>query len=156
MQMRDALLGGLFACLGIFMMVQAAGFPAFPGQPYGASLLPGLLGAGFIIAGGILAAQDLLGRVGAPWVAFDEALRSRNGLISAALMVATVLAHILLGGWLGFIPVALVTLCVIFLWFGVRLLPALLIAAASTALCWVLFAIFLEVPLPRGLLVGIV
>lgn len=156
MRIRDRLLGGIFACLGLFMLAQASGFPAFPGQPYGAALLPSLLGAGFILAGGLLVVQDVRRCAGAPLIAVNSALRSRNGLISAALVIATVLAHVLLGDWLGFIPVALVTLWVIFIWFGLHPLPALLISVASTALCWVLFAIFLEVPLPRGLLVGIV
>lgn len=159
MRIRDALLGVIFACLGIFMMIEASGFPSFPGQPYGASLLPGLLGGGFVISGLLLVGRDLASGgfgAGGRWIVPVPALATRQGAVSALLIVGTVLAHVIVSPWLGFIPVSVICLAGLFLWFGVRPGPALLIAALGTAVCWVFFAMLLKVPLPRGLLEGLV
>ncbi len=158
MRVADGVFGALFAALGAYMIYAATGFPPFPGQPYGASLLPTLLGVAFIVCGIGLALRDFAARRHAteplPVVALLPALRDPHGAISGALVVATVLAQILFGDAIGFIPISLVTLTVIFLWFGVRPVQAVAFAVAGTALCWWLFAIMLKVPLPRGLLDG--
>lgn len=156
MRIRDALLGVIFACLGIFMMIEAAGFPSFPGQPYGASLLPSLLGGGFVISGLLLVGRDLASGFGGRWIVPVPALATRQGAVSALLILGTVLAHVIVSPWLGFIPVSVICLGGLFLWFGVRPGPALLIAALGTAVCWFFFAMLLKVPLPRGLLEGLV
>lgn len=150
MQMRDALFGVLFACLGLFMLVEASGFPSFPGQPYGASLLPSILGAGFILTGAILFLRDVLSGAGGTWIEPVAPLRTKSGAVAAALIVGTVLAHILFNTFFGFIPVSVICLTALMLWFRVPLLRAVVIAAGGTGLCWVLFAMLLKVPLSRG------
>ncbi len=155
MRIRDAIFGGLFACLGLFMLYQASGFPSFPGQPYGASLLPSILGAGFVLTGVFLVLRDLLSGQGGTWAAPVEALRTRSGFVAALLVVGTALAHILVSPHVGFIPVSIFCLTALFLWFRVRVVIAVPVALAGTAVCWFFFASVLKVPLPRGILVGI-
>lgn len=150
MRIRDALFGVLFACLGLFMLVEASGFPSFPGQPYGASLLPSILGGGFLLTGAILFLRDILSGTGGVWVEPVEPLRTVSGVVAGLLIVGAVLAHILLNTFLGFIPVSIVCLTCLMMWFRVPMLRALAIAVGGTVLCWVLFAMLLKVPLPRG------
>ncbi|KFB08192.1 Tripartite tricarboxylate transporter TctB family protein [Nitratireductor basaltis] len=162
MKLTDALTGALIACLGIFMVHVASGFPSFPGQPYGASLLPTLLGVGFIATGLLLLLRDMRQRFmsgvrkGASVVSLDEGLQTRDGAISAILIIATVVLQILLAPHIGFIPVSLATLFCLFVWFRVPWLAAIAVSIFGTALCWWLFAIILKVPLARGFLEGII
>ena len=159
MRVADAVFGVFFAVIGAYMIYAATGFPSFPGQPYGASLLPTLLGIAFIICGIGLGIRDFNARRQSeeplPVLALLPSLRDPRGAISGALIVGTVLAQILFGDLIGFIPISLVALTTIFLWFGVRPIAAVAFAILGTALCWWLFAIILKVPLPRGLLDGV-
>lgn len=158
MQIADSVLGAVFALLGAYMLYAASGFPSFPGQPYGAALLPTLLGVAFIVCGLLLALRDWRARRrGNPvtWFAIQPALRDPRGAISGALIVAVVLSQILFGELVGFIPISLVMLTVVFLWFRVRILTALFFAVLGTGVSWWLFSFVLKVPLPRGILDGI-
>lgn len=158
MQIADSVLGALFALLGAYMLYAASGFPSFPGQPYGAALLPTLLGMAFIVCGMLLALRDLrVRRLGGAITLFaiQPALRDPRGAISGAMVIAVVLAQIVLGDQIGFIPISVVMLMAIFLWFRVRILTALFFAVLGTGVCWWLFSFVLKVPLPRGILDGI-
>ena len=158
MQIADSVLGAVFALLGAYMLYAASGFPSFPGQPYGAALLPSLLGVAFIVCGLLLALRDWrVRRLGntVTWFAIQPALKDPRGAISGLLIVAVVLSQILFGDLIGFIPISLVMLTVVFLWFRVRILNALFFAALGTGVSWWLFSFVLKVPLPRGILDGI-
>lgn len=154
MTLRDSIFGALFILLGGFFMIQAAGFPTFPGQPYGASLLPNIIGGTFLICGTLLILRDLPKGRG-NWVRISAELRTKPGAVAALFVVGTALSHILLGPIVGFVPVCLVCLMALFIWFGMSLRSSFLIAVAGTALCWVMFAMVLEVPLPRGVFEGV-
>ena len=159
MRIADGVFGALFALLGAYMIYTASGFPSFPGQPYGASLLPTLLGIAFIVCGIGLGLRHARARRTAastgPLVALTPALRDPRGAVSGALAVALVLTQILFGDAIGFIPVSLAGLIVIFLWFRLPAWQAVIFAAVGTALCWWLFSVLLKVPLPRGILDGV-
>ena len=158
MQIADSVLGAVFAILGAYMVYAASGFPSFPGQPYGASLLPTLLGVAFIVCGVLLGWRDLRARQLGNTItvfAIQPALKDPRGAISGLLVVAVVLAQILFGDAIGFIPISLVMLVVIFLWLRVRILTALFFAVLGTGICWWLFSFVLKVPLPRGILDGV-
>ncbi len=159
MQIGDAVFGALIAALGAYMIFAASSFPSFPGQPYGAALLPTLLGIAFIVCGALLVLRDIRARRRADGpmtiLAIQPALRDRRGAISGALVIAAVLAQILLGDLIGFIPISLTMLLVIFLWFGVKPLTAIFFAILGTGVAWWLFSFILKVPLPRGLLDGV-
>lgn len=154
MRFNDAVSGLFFLLFGLAMIVIATGFPGFPGQRYGPSLFPSLLGGGLMIAGVMLIVQGW--RAGDRLVRLDPALTQWRGGVSVLLVVAGVLAHILLADWLGFIPVCLGVLVVMLVWFGVRPLGAAAVAVGTTAAIWWFFAIMLRVPLPHGLLTGII
>ena len=130
---------GLIGAAAIWL---ARGFPGTPGHAYGPALFPTLLGAGLVLTA-VLVALQAPPRAAAPPVPW------RNRLAAAGVAVAPV--RVILGfeavGWpllaLG-IGAALLLLA------GARPLPALLVGLGISALTWVLFAMVLRVPLPRG------
>lgn len=158
MKITDAVSGVLLMGLGLFMLWQASQFPSFGGQPYGAALLPGILAWGFLLGGGLLVLRDLLARrqaAGGAWVSLVPELRHGTGMAALLAVLATVLAQIWLAPRLGYLPVSVLCLTALFAVLRLRPLIALALAIATSAACWWLFAGLLRVPLPRGLLDGV-
>ena len=157
MRVNDAVSGAVFIALAIALIVTAMGFPTLHGQPYGAALFPTVIGAGLAICGAILILRGLspAGRR-QPVATIDPALRVPRNAVSTLLIIGAVLLYILLADWIGYIPIAFALLLGLFLWFGVRPLNGLIIAALFVAISFWFFAVMLRVPLPRGLLTGIV
>ncbi|TGN67752.1 hypothetical protein E4L95_03840 [Paracoccus liaowanqingii] len=158
MKITDAMSGVLLMGLGLFMLWQASQFPTFGSQPYGAALLPSILASGFLLGGGLLILRDMLARrqaSGGPWIALVPELRQGTGLAALVAVLATVLGQILLAPLLGYLPVSVICLVVLFAVLRLRLLTALALATGTSAVCWWLFAGLLRVPLPRGLLDGV-
>lgn len=158
MRVTDALSGAVFLAIGLFIFHTASGFPNPGGMPYGASLLPQLLGAGLMIGGALLVILDLLGRrasgTTAALVTLDTELKSPRGLLPVAMVLALVLGQILLAKTFGYLAVSIVGLTLVFLSLRLSVLPAIGLSIAGSLLCWWLFAGLLRVPLPRGLLEG--
>jgi putative tricarboxylic transport membrane protein len=159
MKVTDALLGGFFVLFGSAMLWLSSQFPTFANQPYGAALLPSLLGAGFIAAGCLLALRDLrLRRLstgpGAPIVDLVPDLKM-GGAAALVAVLGNVLAQIWLAPTLGFLPVSVVGLTGVLVILRLPVLRALCIAVATSLGCWWLFVVLLRVPLPRGVLEGI-
>lgn len=157
MRVNDAVSGALFILLAIGLIGIATTFPALPGQPYGAALFPTLIGAGFAICGVLLVIRGLAaaGRE-KPFFELDPLLRVSRNAISLGMVVGAVVLYILLADWIGFVPVAFLLLLGMFLWLGARPLPALVTAVLFTGITFWFFANVLRVPLPRGLLTGII
>lgn len=148
MKMNDALSGAALMALALAMLVVAAGFPGFPGQSYGPSLFPSILGVGLLGAGALLTLRGL--RAGGPWLTLDPALVGGRGALSFALVVAAVLAMVLFGQTVGFLPVCVLSLTVLMLQLGVGPLRALALALAVTVAIQGFFGHLLRVPLPPG------
>ena len=55
MKVDDRILGALFALLGVVVLWHVQGFPVIPGQKFGAALFPGVISAGLVICGLLLA-----------------------------------------------------------------------------------------------------
>jgi putative tricarboxylic transport membrane protein len=157
LRVNDAVSGALFILLAVALISISSTFPALPGQPYGAALFPTVIGAGFAICGVLLVVRGLstAGRKQAAF-ALDPDLRDPRNAISLLMVVGAVVLYIVLADWVGFIPIAFVLLLGMFLWLGARVLPALVTAALFTGATFWFFANILRVPLPRGLLTGII
>ena len=153
MRANDALSGLVIIVLALAMIALTASFPAFPGQKYGPSLFPRILGTGLILCGVLLVAQGVAARrTSAPWITIAPWVREPSRLGSFVLVLAMLLLYILASETVGFIPIALVFLGAMFLWFGVRPLTAVVTAIVATVAIHWFFALMLRVPLPRGLL----
>lgn len=157
MRLTDALSGALLVLLGLFTLRQAAQFPSFGGQPYGAALLPSILAWGLIAGGALLVLRDVMARrqaAGGAWLEPVPELR-RGGLPALLAVLGNVVAQIWLTPRMGFVPVSVIGLLVLFLVLRLRPLVAAVLAVGTSLACWWIFALLLRVPLPRGLLDGV-
>lgn len=151
MRANDAVCGFVLILLAAVMITLAASLPEFPGQKYGPALFPRILGTGLIVCGALLVWRGLATRSpGARWVEWAPWTRDRWRVGSFMLMLALLLLYILVSETVGFIPLAIVFLGALFLWFGVRPLTAAIIAVVATIAIHWFFATLLRVPLPRG------
>ena len=132
-----------FGLIGLAAILLARDFPPIPGQVYGPALFPVALGVGLALCAILVALQAPV-PAGAP-----ATVRGRIAALGAALAPLLVMLGWDVMGWplMAFgLGAALLMLA------GTRPVPALLAGAAVAALTWVIFAMVLRVPLPRGLL----
>jgi putative tricarboxylic transport membrane protein len=154
----DLLVGLASVAFGLAVLAYGATLPPMPGQRYGAGLFPILLGACFALCGALVARKGWRERREArvPLVALDDWARDRHLVGNLLVVLGLILVYVLLSERIGFIPLSIAILIALFLRLKVPPLRSVVIAAAATAFIYVAFARFLRVPLPRGLLEGIV
>jgi putative tricarboxylic transport membrane protein len=148
---NDILSGLALIVFALAMMALTLTFPEFPGQKYGPSLFPRILGVGLILCGAVLIWNGLAARrAGAPWLELAPWTRDPWRVTSFFLTLALLLVYILASETVGFIPFALVFLLALFFWLGARPVPAVVTAIATTIAIHWFFSTMLRVPLPRG------
>jgi putative tricarboxylic transport membrane protein len=152
-RINDAVIGAVLVLFALAMIAHTRTFPAMPGQDYGPAVFPVLIGIGFLITGLILIASGLRRRKTEPWFAGGEWLRSRRHVARFLAVIGGLVAYILVSGWLGFIPTALLLL---FGWLVLfrdgKPISSLVIALAVTLVVHYAFSQLLLVPLPLGIL----
>ncbi|HBX56310.1 tripartite tricarboxylate transporter TctB family protein [Pseudomonas sp. UBA2684] len=147
--MKDLVFGMTFVALGIAVIILAQDFPAVPGMQYGADLFPTLIAIGMIGAGSVLS-FTALGQIRQSSVAIrlpSGFLRSTLGVALPCLMVVV---YILFNETLGAALTMLLIMLVLLVQQGVRILPAVAISVAATAVISLSFGHLLKVPLPVG------
>jgi putative tricarboxylic transport membrane protein len=150
---NDAVSGLVLILLASLMIYLTASFPPFPGQKYGPSLFPRLLGGGIIVCGVLLVIQGLAGRrAGERWVTWAAWTREPWRVTSFLLMIGVILLYIFASDSIGFLPIAGVLLLALFLWFKVTPVRAVPIAVLAVFAINYFFAHLMRVPLPRGFL----
>ena len=155
MRFNDAVIGIFLLIFASAMIAYTTTFPDMPGQRFGPALFPRIVGVGFILCGLILTARGLAVRQTVPWVvlgAWAQSSRHRRNLM---LVPAGLTVYILIAGWLGFIPSAILLLFVLLTQFGARVPVAAGVAIVATLAIHTVFARVLLVPLPWGLLAPI-
>lgn len=153
MRVNDIVAGIVLIAIAVFMFVLTLSFPPFPGQKYGPSLFPRILASGIVFCSLILIVRGLRARRnGSAMIALAPWMRDGTALVSFLAVPAAIVAYILLSDFLGFYIISFAILTLLFFWFGVRALNAVLIAAIATGTIHFFFANLMRVPLPRGLL----
>ena len=127
--------------LGLAVMLLARDFPPIPGQAYGPALFPMVLGAG-LVACAIGVMMQAPPASGAP--------ASARGRMAGLFYAAAPLVVILAWDVAGWPLIALGLGTALLMLGGARPLVALIAAACFATVTWVLFAMLLRVPLPRG------
>jgi putative tricarboxylic transport membrane protein len=157
MKISDLAIGVFLVALGLGILGYGISLPPMPGQRYGAGLFPMLLGVAFAGFGAQLAHQGWKQRAisGAPLIKWDDWARSPRLVVNMLLVLGMILVYMLLAERIGFIVLSLAMLLFLFWWFGVPLLRSVAIAVSTTAFIYIGFVRFLRVPLPRGVLSGI-
>lgn len=135
-------------------------FPSLFGQSYGPDLFPRLIGFGLIASGLLLIVRGVRAkrRAGSDsrWITPGPWLQQRNLKINVSLVMLALVGYVLFSDWLGFIIISMLILSVLLYRLGSSIPQTLLIATATTAALQLIFAKLLLVPLPAGLLQGLV
>lgn len=151
MKVNDTISGFVFAAAGIGIALKAQTFPSVEGQLYGASFFPTIIGIAMIGCGIALAVGGIIRGKNRPLIRLPEWLQSRRSIINFFLVLVALLFFILAADFLGFCATAFILLFGLQIRLGARVLPALGIAAAATAVFYIVFAVLLRVPLPYGI-----
>ncbi len=153
MRLPDIWTGLGFAILGIFVVLQAQGFP----EPAGAAsprLFPRIVGSGFVLFGLLIAGRSLAARMQGAKVRLlpevEDWMRSPKRLARILFIPLAIVLYGLLAPVLGSLPVSVVLVLVSALLWDERPIAA---AVVSIAVCLVVTLFFIEVmrvPLPTG------
>lgn len=156
MRVSDGILGVLFLALGAAVAVYGIGLPRMPGQAYGAGLFPAAVGTCLGLGGAALAIGGWRRRRAEVLVSGSGWSRSPPHLINLLLTFLAVLAFVLFIRSVGFAVLAFLTVSVLLARFGEPLWRALLVAAITSAAFQYLFVSLMRVPLPPGILQGLI
>ncbi len=156
MKLNDAVWGSLLLLFGVTLLVHVQSFPQIPGQHFGAALFPGLVAAGLCVCGVLLIVKGWVTHSREPqaaaWFVLDPWTRVPGRVVAFALVLAVNVGYILLVNVIGFVPLAIVYLALLFRVFGVPAKWILPIAIVVTLVIHYAFYKLLRVPLPWGLL----
>jgi putative tricarboxylic transport membrane protein len=152
MRVNDIVSGGLLIGGAAAMIAFTATFPAFPGQRYGPNLFPRLIGAGLILCGVLLVLRGLKARADGEALFARPAWATAASLATMALTLAIILAYVLFVDAIGFVPLSVFGIGLLFYWLGVKPLSAAALAVGSTFTVNWFFGSLMRVPLPRGLM----
>jgi putative tricarboxylic transport membrane protein len=152
MKVNDAVFGVVLTALGGAVLIGVQGFPKIPGQSVGPALFPGLIAVGLCICGVVLLVRGIRERARAPWVVFDDWVRSPRHVLALAVLLGSIVFYNAAAGWLGFLPTAAIILMSLFSALRVPPARALFLAVVATLVIHFAFYKLLRVPLPWGLL----
>ena len=152
MKVNDALWGLVLLVLGGAVLLAIQGYPKIPGQPVGPALFPGLIAVGLCACGAILVFKGWRARRDAPWLEWEDWVRSPRHAVALAVLLGCIVFYIAAGTWLGFLPTAFLILLSMLRVLRVPWSRSLLIAAVATMVIHFAFYKLLRVPLPWGVL----
>jgi putative tricarboxylic transport membrane protein len=159
MKLNDAVWGVVLLLFSAVLLVHVQSFPKIPGQQVGPALFPGFLAIGLAVCGVLLVIKGLAShRVKgerAEWVAFADWTRSRKHVLAFALTIGVNILYILAVDKLGFIPIGVVYLGLLFWVYGVAVKWIVPLAIIMTLGIHYAFYKLLKVPLPWGILQGV-
>lgn len=150
MRVNDAIAGALILAFGLALVAMSWGFPAIPGQPYGAATFPLLIGGGFALVGLALIAKGVAGWRSLPGIDISDWGRSPVAIFRIVLTIAVVILYIAFSDMLGFILSSFLLLTTLFFALQVRPLAAIGVAIVATVVIQQAFGVLLRVPLPRS------
>lgn len=150
MRLNDAFLGCILLVLAAAVAIVAWGFPAVPGQDYGASTFPLLIAAGIAGCGLVLIRSGLQAR--GPLVEWQEWTRDSRHVVNVIGILAAIIVWILAWEPIGFMLTTAVLLFAMLRRFRVGWGMSLALAVVTPVVMQYLFGKLLLVPLPWGLL----
>lgn len=151
MRFSDTMLGAVLLVLGIAITLYARTLPDVPGQQYGAAVFPMLIGIGFAGCALIMMARGI--KAGAtPLITRTEWTRQPGALVAVAITISCIVAYILLARRIGFVPMSIAILLILFRMLGVAWWQAIIFAVGATLVTDYAFRVLLLVPLPFGIM----
>jgi putative tricarboxylic transport membrane protein len=152
LKLSDAALGVVLLGAAAAIAWTARGFPMVPGQAFGPSLFPGVIAAGFTLCAiGLFLRHARAGR-GMRWIEPGPLLTDPRARLDALLVLGAIGVYLAVAERLGFIPTAAAILLVLVRRFGASWWLAIATAALGPVAIHLMFAEWLRVPLPLGVL----
>jgi putative tricarboxylic transport membrane protein len=156
MKVSDLVTGLVLLVFAVVIFAYARTFPTIPGQPYGAGAFPTVIALGLGIFSAILAWRGLEARRSAGpaerLVGLADWARDRHTAGNFLLVLVLVLVYVFASDVVGFIPLSIAILLLLFWRMHVKPLTGLIVAVAMSVVIEIAFGNFLRVPLPRGIL----
>jgi putative tricarboxylic transport membrane protein len=156
MKINDTLSGAAIAALGIVILVHVQSFPPMPGQKVGPAMFPGLLAVGLLICAAGVIWRGLKTLKSEGWLVWPEWLAQRRIAAGFCLIPVVLVVYTLISEKLGFIPTGIAFLFSLCWVFRVRPWVAFAVAVAGTLVIHTIFYKLLKVPLPWGIMSGMV
>lgn len=155
MKFHDSVCGAVLFALATFIFIYALSIPPMPGQQYGADVFPRLVAVGLGSFSLMLVYRGWRSTpAGTPWLEVAEWARDPRRRGNFILAFVLTIGYVLLDDIVGFMPLGIVILMVLFVRQKVDWRKGIIIAVAMVGLTQFLFGNLLRVPLPRGVLTG--
>ncbi|WP_265517248.1 tripartite tricarboxylate transporter TctB family protein [Nitratireductor luteus] len=154
MKFHDSLIGAILLAFGFWVVVTALGYPQMPGQSIGPGTFPSVLGALFIAGGALLTISGLRTR-GTTLLDIDPGWRHADRLAAALLATVGAVLLALVFESVGFPLGGFVLVTALFVLSGYRHPIWIGVSAVFVLAVYLLMTRLLYVPLPAGLLKGI-
>lgn len=156
MQIHDTVIGALLALLGVAVIWHVGSFPQVAGQSFGPNLFPRLTGIGLVIFGGGLVLRGVRTAEGTPKVlSMPNSNTLRRGTLAALYILSSVFGIVLFGETVGIQILVLIILLVGLLSAFRRPVLSLVLAVGLMVAFDLIFRMLLRVPVPSGLLTGV-
>ncbi len=156
MRVTDFTLALLLFALAAALAIGASSFPPMPGQTFGAKLFPNLIATGFAICATLLCVRAAKARnFSIGWVR-PEWWGQAGRLGNLAFLLGGIVLYTLLVNSLGFLIATFALLATLMKRLGASWRATLIASFLGTVVTYLLFAYWLRVPLPAGVLTGIV
>jgi len=161
-KVNDAISGAVLVVFAVAEIAYTRTFPSLHGQSYGPDLFPTLIGIGLAGCGVLLIIRGLLSRRdpslanSSKWIDSSNIAMSKHARFNALLIILFLFLYIFFSDVIGFIPLSLCTISFLLYRLGSSIAVSIIIAIVATAVIQLLFAKILLVPLPAGLLQGLV
>ncbi len=152
MRLNDALIGGLLLAVGCAIILMAQDLPGMPGQDFGPSLFPTIIGCGFLACGAVIGLRGLKQFSRASLISFADWLDDPKKIVTGLWLIVGMMIYIAAFDAVGFILLSIVYVGGMMLILRVRPLWAAVWSVTVTVLVFELFTRMLYVPLPAGLL----
>lgn len=151
MNKAETVAGFLIVAIGVLLLLEAIKFPYFVEGVPGPGFLPLWISFGIIGSGLVLAVKGIR-----PRLVIEEGITwpEATGWQRVGLMLGALAVSLLLLEWLGFMVATTLFMAVVVFGLGVRSWRVLATVPLLSAVgLYVIFAVWLRVPLPKGILV---
>lgn len=156
MKFNDALSGAALAALGAVVLWHIQGFPPMLGQKFGPAWFPGVIAAGLMVCGALLAAARLRSATREPLLSLPAWTKRARPVAGVASVIAGLVVYVLAVDRLGFHLMAVALLLAWSRLLGASWRLAVPVSLAATVVIHLAFYKLLKVPLPWGLLERVV
>ena len=157
MRINDSILGIITIALSIFIIMVARKFPALPGVPYGPGVFPTIIAGCMIFGGCLLIFKGIRDVKNTGWFTLEPWAKSPRTYFTLGLIFCALLFYILFSDQLGFLITSVLIIFSLLLWTRGRdrLISSFVISVTFSLTVYFVFVKFMRVPLPGGLLQGI-